>query len=88
MKKLATILSVAGVLAVGTAGWAQEPVPTEDLEVRTTTETTTGYANPDVMPMEETTYATMPATGGAPIAMALLGTLTAAGAYFTRRKLG
>lgn len=90
MKKTAGILSLAGVLAMSvTAAWAQDPVPPGDVEAQVTTETTLEQANAEGdFVTSESDYATLPATGGAPIAMALFGTLTAAGAYFTRRKLG
>lgn len=89
MKKTASILGLAGLLALGTASWAQDPVPAGDVETRVTTETTIDHGNPDdAFAATEADYTTMPATGGAPIAMAIFGTLTAAGAYLTRRKLG
>ena len=89
MKKFLMMLGVTGVLSVGAAfaqpaatppaGAPATTPPPVDTTVTSTTTTT------DVVGAE--TYGTMPATGGAPIAMALGGALTAAGAFFMRRKL-
>ena len=96
MKKLSSILGVAGVLALGAVAQAQAPgdpgappamaPPPGDTGVTVTTETTTGVGGAD-MTIGAEDPGTLPTTGGAPIAMALVGTLTAAGAFFARRKL-
>lgn len=94
MKKLSSILALSGVLALGIAAQAQDPgappadaAPPADPGVTVTTETTVEQPAPDTMIVGTDDPGTMPATGGAPLAMALAGTLTAAGAFFVRRKL-
>jgi LPXTG-motif cell wall-anchored protein len=87
MKKFAAVLGVTGMLAVSAV--AQDPgmAPAPgDMSVTTTTTTEVPTTDPAVVGAEVTTT-TLPATGGAPIAMALAGALTAGSAFFLRRKL-
>lgn len=87
MKKWMTIFSLSGVLTVSGAAYAQTmTAPPGDATVTATTTTTTTAGAPEAIGVEET--GTLPTTGGAPLAMILGGTLTAAGALFLRRKLG
>ena len=92
MKNWMTVLSVATCLSVAGIAQAQDaaappppPVPAGDATVTATTTTTTEV--PGTICAETVDYGTMPATGGAPLAMALGGALTAAGAFFLRRKV-
>jgi hypothetical protein len=88
MKNWMKVLSLGGILlsaAVVQAQPAAAPVaPAVDTTVTTTTTTDTA-GTPAVIGAEN--YGTMPTTGGAPIAMALGGMLTAASAFFVRRKV-
>lgn len=86
MKKILSLLSVAGIVAFAGIAQAQDAVPPAGAGVEVTTETTTTVPGETVVGAYEDP-GTMPATGGAPIAMALVGSLTAAGAFFARRKL-
>lgn len=90
MKKFAAVLGVTGMLAVSAVaqdpGMAPAPGAPGDMSVTTTTTTEVPTADPAVVGAEVTTT-TLPATGGAPIAMALAGALTAGSAFFLRRKL-
>lgn len=89
MKNLSKVLGAASVLFLCAAAQAQDPAmapgaPGADVTV--TTQTTTGLDAPDTI-VGDTMPDTMPTTGGAPIALALVGSLTAAGAFIARRKL-
>ena len=85
MKKFLSLLAVGGALFSGGVAQAQAPGMAPGGSVTTETTTTTG-AEPGAMMVDAPT-GTMPTTGGAPIAMALCGALTAAGGFFVRRKL-
>lgn len=91
MKNWMTVLTLGVGLSAASIAQAQEgvpgaaPPPVGDTTVTATTTTTTEV--PATVGAETTDYGTMPATGGAPLAMALGGALTAAGAFFLRRKL-
>ena len=85
MKKLLGLFAVGSALFLGGIAQAQPVATTPGVTV--TTETTTG-AMPGAMSLDAPAETgTMPATGGAPIAMALSGILIAGGAFFARRKL-
>lgn len=91
MKNLMTILSLGGVLLAGGVAYAQPaaaPATTPPVDTTVTTTTTTS-TDPIGAPGAEVTDATgtMPTTGGAPLVMVLSGGLTAASAFFLRRKL-
>lgn len=86
MKKFAAVLGLTGVIALSAV--AQDPAaapPAADMTV--TTETTTTIPEGDMTIVGTQDVGTLPATGGAPIAMALAGALTAGSAFFLRRKL-
>lgn len=92
MKNLSKVLGAASVLFLCAAAQAQDPAmapaPAEapGADVTVTTETTTGYGAPDTI-VGDTAPETMPTTGGAPIALALVGSMTAAGAFIAQRRL-
>ena len=85
MKKFLSVLAVGSALFLSGASQVQAqgmaPGPSVSTE---TTVTTGGDASASY---DAPSSGTMPTTGGAPIAMALSGILTAAGAFFIRRKL-
>lgn len=86
MKKFVAVLGLTGVLAFSAV--AQDPGAGSGaaVDIMTTTETMPGVpADSTMMATEE--VGTLPATGGAPLAMALAGALTAGSAFFLRRKL-
>lgn len=86
MKKFAAVLGLTGVLALSAT--AQDPgmAPAPAADVNVVTETTPGVpADSTMMGTED--VGTLPTTGGAPLAMALAGALTAGSAFFLRRKL-
>ncbi len=90
MKNLSKVLGAASVLFLCAAAQAQDPamppMPAPGADVTVTTQTTTGLDAPDTI-VGDAMPDTMPTTGGAPIAIALLGSMTAAGAFIARRKL-
>jgi hypothetical protein len=90
MKNLSTVLGAASILFLCTVAQAQDPAvapaPAPAPDVTVTTQTTTGLDAPDTI-VGDTAPDTMPTTGGAPIALALVGSMTAAGAFIVRRKL-
>ncbi len=89
MKKFAAVLGLTGVIALSAVaqdpGMAPAPGAPGDMSITTTTTTEVPTSDPVVVGAEE--VGTLPATGGAPIAMALAGALTAGSAFFLRRKL-
>jgi hypothetical protein len=91
MKNWMKVLSLGGILlsaAVVQAQPAAAPVPAPAVDTTVTTTTTTDTAGtPGSTVIGAENYGTMPTTGGAPIAMALGGMLTAASAFFVRRKV-
>lgn len=93
MKKWMAVLSCSGTLLLAGAAFGQGAAPKSAVDaamapettVTTTTSTSTGG---DVLPgAPDENGGTMPATGGAPLAMLLAGSLTAASGLFLRRKL-
>jgi hypothetical protein len=89
MKNLSKVLGAASVLALCAVAQAQDPAamapPAPGADVTVQTQTT---VNPDSDAIVgDAAPDTMPTTGGAPIALALLGSMTAAGAFIARRKL-
>ena len=90
MKNWMKVLSLGGVLLTAAAVQAQPaaaPAAAPPVDTTVTTTTTTDTVGAPAVIGAENNYGTMPATGGAPIAMALGGMLTAAGAFFVRRKI-
>lgn len=93
MKNLSSLLGAASVLALCAVAQAQDPAmmapaPAPGADVTVTTQTTTGYDNGSDTIVGADAPDTMPTTGGAPIALALVGSMTAAGAFIVRRRLG
>lgn len=86
MKKLLGLFAVGSTLFLGAVAQAQPATPPAG-GVTVVTETTTGGMEQPASMMVDAPTGTMPATGGAPIAMALSGILMAGGAFFARRKL-
>lgn len=95
MKKLSSLLGVASVLALCAVAQAQDPAmmapapappAAPGATVNVETQTTVGGADSDTIVGADAPD-TMPTTGGAPIALALIGSMTAAGAFIVRRKL-
>jgi hypothetical protein len=93
MKNLSTVLGAASVLFLCAVAQAQDPAmapaappATPGADVTVTTQTTTDYGDAGADTIVGDVPVTMPATGGAPIALALVGSLTAAGAFIARRK--
>ena len=96
MKKLLGLFAVGSALFLGGVAQAQPgapmpgapgampPAAAPSTSVSITQET---YTDPNTMSLDSPDSGTMPATGGAPIAMALSGMLAAGGAFFARRKL-
>jgi len=83
MKKFWSLLAVSSALFLGGIAQAQAPATAPTVSTETTVSTSTDAgASYDAAPS-----GTMPTTGGAPIAMALSGILTAAGGFLIRRKL-
>jgi hypothetical protein len=84
MKKFCLMLGLCGVLSVGAAFAQPAATPPAAAPVDTTvTSTTTTTTDP----VGADNYGTMPKTGGEPILMSLGGIVTAASAFFMRRKL-
>lgn len=88
MKNLSKVLAATSILFLCAAAQAQDPAmaPAPGADVTVTTQTTTGVDAPDTI-VGDVAPDTMPTTGGAPIALALIGSMTAAGAFIARRKL-
>ena len=83
MKKILGIFAVASAMFVSGAAHAQAP----GMAPGTTVETTTITEDVGDTSSIGAPSGTMPTTGGAPIAMALSGILTAAGGLLIRRKM-
>ena len=86
MKKLLGIFAVTSAMFLGGVAQAQAPGMNGGTAPGTTVETTTITEEGGALAVDAPS-GTMPTTGGAPIAMALSGLLTAAGGLLVRRKM-